>query len=119
MIQTPERVITWLDLLKGVLNQHTTHGKAIVDETIAGLMDLVRLADEYQDISEEEVTLNPIMHRLFIAWMDRYYPAFVEGIPGMEYNERMIREALVQFGKRRPLVPSPCWFTTLVQCYGG
>lgn len=107
MIQTPERVIMWLDTLRGILNQRTSHDKAIVNETVAGLMDLVKLADEYTDIAEEEVTLNPIMHRLFSGWMDRFYPAFVEGVPGMEYNERMFREALVQFGKKCPLVLSP------------
>lgn len=104
MIQTPERVIMWLDNLRGVLTQRTSNDRAIVNETVRGLMELVTMADEYQDVREEEVTLNPVMHRLFVAWMDRFYPTFVEGVPDTECNERMFRDALVQFGKRRPLV---------------
>lgn len=104
MIQTPERVLMWLDQLKGILTQRTSHEKGIVDETVAGLMDLVALADEYQDIAEGDTTINPIIHELFSKWMDRFYPGLVDGIQSMEFNERMFRDALTSFGKRRPQV---------------
>lgn len=104
MIQTNERVLVWLDSLKGVLSTRPTHDKGIVEETVAALMDLVALADEYQDISEGDLTLNPIMHQIFIIWMSRFYPGYVSGITGMEHNERIFRQALVHFGKRRPQV---------------
>lgn len=104
MIQTPERIVFWLDTMQGTLAQQQAHDKGIVGETVAALMDLVTLADEYQDASETDDTSNPIIQRLFTTWMDEFYPFFVEGVPGMEYNERMFREALVSFGKRRPLV---------------
>lgn len=104
MIQTNERVLTWLESLKGVLSTRPTHDKGIVEETIAALMDLVTLADEYQDVSEGDQTLNPIMHHIFYIWMSRFYPGYVSGLAGMEHNERMFRQALVQFGKRRPQV---------------
>ncbi|KAF4121710.1 Hamartin protein [Geosmithia morbida] len=104
MIRTPERIVMWLDCLKGYLSQHADTG--IITETIAAMMDLVALADEYQDAhpdGQDGVISNPIVDRLFQTWMERLYPAFVEGLPGMEYNERMFREALVDFGKRKPL----------------
>lgn len=71
---------------------------------MAGLMDLVTLADEYQDIAEGDPSLNPIIHELFSKWMDKFYPGLVDGIQSMEFNERMFREALTSFGKRRPQV---------------
>ena len=117
MIQSPERVIMWLDYLRGVLNQRTSNDRAIVNETVRGLMELVTMADEYQDVCEGEVTLNPVMHRLFVGWMDRFYPAFVEGVPDAECNERMFRDALVQFGKRRPLVQSPLNMICLTRAF--
>lgn len=104
MIRTPQRVLMWLDQLKGVLTQRTSHEKGIVNETVAGLTDLVDLADEYQDIAEGDMTVNPIVHELFSTWMDRFYPGLVDGIQSMEFNERMFRDALTSFGKRRPEV---------------
>ncbi|KAI6781387.1 Tuberous sclerosis 1 protein-like protein [Emericellopsis cladophorae] len=103
MIQTPERLLLWMDTLQGILTQRVTHDRNVVDETVAGLMDLVALADDYQEDVGEGTSINPIVHTLFSSWMERFYPGVVEGIPNMEYNERMFREALIAFGKRRPL----------------
>lgn len=107
MIKTPERIIMWLDCLKGYLTSQTEHNKGVVNETLAAVMDLVALADEYQEVSGDDEPTNPIIHRLFSTWMERVYPAFVDGVPGVEYNERMFREALVHFGQKRPLVSLP------------
>lgn len=102
MLQTP-RILQWFDVLKGTLDK-TNHEKATVDETVAALMALVTHADEYQEDSETNAVSNPIIDRLFSTWMDRFYPSSCEGKLSGEYNERMIREALTHFGKRRPKV---------------
>ncbi|KAI9901566.1 hypothetical protein N3K66_003383 [Trichothecium roseum] len=101
MIHTPERVIFWMDSFKGMLTRQV-YDKGVVDETTALLTDLVGLANEYSDQSEAEEEMNPIIQRIFVAWMERFYPATVEGLPGMEYNERMFRDGLIQFAKKRP-----------------
>ena len=103
MIQTSERLVLWLDSLDGILSR-TSHDKGIVDQTVAGLMDIVAIADEYQEDTDGEVKLNPIMENIFGKWMNKFYPGLVAGVQGMEYNERMFRDCLVQFGKKRPLV---------------
>ena len=102
MIYTPERVLMWLDQMKGMLTERTSHEKGIVDETVAALMDLVALADEHQDTADADATINPIVHELFSKWMEKFFPGLVDGIQSMEFNERMFREALTSFGKRRP-----------------
>lgn len=80
--------------------------KNFVNETMAGLMDTVTLADEYQDTSDTDGAPNPIIDRLLAEWMDKYYPAYSEGNTALEYNERMLRDALCNFGKKRPQVCS-------------
>lgn len=102
VLQT-ERILPWFDVMKGLLDT-TTNEKGTVAETVAGLMALVTYADEYQNTSESSAVSNPIVDRLFAVWMERFYPAVSEGKIAVEYNERMIREALLQFGKRRPKV---------------
>lgn len=104
MILTPARIMMWIDALKGVISERTTHEKGAVEEIVSVLMELVDIADEFQELSDGDPPLNPIMHHLLTVWMDRLYPAWVTGIPNMEYNERMFRDALTAFGKRRPQV---------------
>lgn len=110
MIQTHERILVWVESLKGILSERPSHKKGEIEEISAALTDLVNLADEYEDVGEGELPLNPVMHRLFSIWMERFYPTSISGVVGMEYNERLFREALIQFGKRRPQVWLPYRF---------
>lgn len=123
MIQTPERIVMWINSLDGILSLRTAHDKSIVDQIVAALMDVVAIADEYQEEDVEgEAKLNPIMHNIFEKWMEKFYPGLVAGIQGMEHNERMFREGLVQFGKKRPLVSllsPPSSIPSLLQAGGG
>lgn len=102
ILQTAERVTFWVDILKETLSERSPHEKGIVDETIGSLMDIVSFAVDFQDNSEGDEPLNAIMHHMFTIWMDCFYPAFVKGVAGMEFNERIFRQAIIQFGKMRP-----------------
>ena len=106
VLQTPERIQQWFDACRGMLTRSTQDKGIILNETVAGFMDLFTLADAYQDIADGQSVSNPIIDRLFDIWMDRLYPGSTAGISNLEHAERMIREALGQFGKKRPKVAS-------------
>lgn len=103
VLQKPHRILQWFDVCRGMW-ESSTLSKGVVDETMAGLMDLITLAVEYQDASEPQVSKNPFIDRLFFQWVDRAYPTSVVSGPSWEYAERLIRDALNQFGKKRPKV---------------
>ncbi|KAG8407026.1 hypothetical protein J3458_020524 [Metarhizium acridum] len=101
VLQTPERILPWFDACKGILDRPDLD-KYVVDETVASLMDLITLIDEFQISFAANSAANRIIDRLFQVWMDRFYPALLDGNTSSEYNERLIRHALCNFGKKRP-----------------
>lgn len=101
VLQTPERILPWFDACKGILDR-VDLDKYVVDETVASLMDLITLIDEFQVAFVGDSAANRIIDRLFQVWMNRFYPALLEGNTSSEYNERLIRHALCNFGKKRP-----------------
>ena len=80
VLKTPERVLPWFDACKGLLDR-TGLDKLVVDETVSALMDLVTAMDEFHVTSGGDSATNPIIDRLLSIWMNRFYPALVEGIP--------------------------------------
>lgn len=95
----------WFDACQGFI-ETAPHDKGMITETVAGLMDVVLLAENYQEASDGEIARNDIIHRLFSLWMERFYPASLAGYTNAQHNEKLVREALIQFGKRRPKVRS-------------
>ncbi|KAK5998276.1 Tuberous sclerosis 1homolog-like-like protein [Cladobotryum mycophilum] len=112
VLQTPERILAWFDACRGLLDK-TDHEKNIVNETIAALMDVVTLADEYHEIADDDSASNPFIDRLFTTWLDKFYPAYSEGNATAEHNERMLRDALGHFGRKRPKE----FFASLNSCF--
>ncbi|KEY70943.1 hypothetical protein S7711_00782 [Stachybotrys chartarum IBT 7711] len=102
VLQTPERIIYWFECFQGTLDHPSAQKKLLLDEVIAGLLDLAKHSDEYQDILDNRNVVSPFIDRLLRIWIDRVYPTHSEGVLNIEYTERMSREALVQFGKKRP-----------------
>ncbi|TWU73233.1 hypothetical protein ED733_000328 [Metarhizium rileyi] len=101
VLQTPDRILPWFDACRGILDRADLD-KYAVDETVASLMDLITLIDEFQITFAADSTANRIMDRLFQVWMNRFYPALLGGDIYSEYNERLIRHALCNFGRKRP-----------------
>lgn len=104
VLQTPERIIYWFECFQGTLDHPSAQKKLLLDEVIAGLLDLAKHSDECQDIFDNRNVVSPFIDRLLRIWIDRVYPTHSEGVLNIEYTERMSREALVQFGKKRPKV---------------
>ncbi|KHN97950.1 hamartin [Metarhizium album ARSEF 1941] len=101
VLQTPERILPWFDACRGILDRSDLD-KCVVDETVASFMDLITVIDEFQVSFAANSAASRIIDRLFQVWMRRFYPALLEGDTSSEYNERLIRHALCNFGKKRP-----------------
>ncbi|QPH12209.1 hypothetical protein C2857_004313 [Epichloe festucae Fl1] len=101
VLQTPERILPWFDACKGFLDREGLSNH-VVDETVAAFMDLITLIDEFQVPFADDSAAKRVIHRLFELWMNRFYPALLDGNSTSEYNERLVRLSLCNFGKKRP-----------------
>ncbi|KAH7327979.1 Hamartin protein-domain-containing protein [Stachybotrys elegans] len=96
VLQTPERILPWFEPLRGILDHPGNHKKTLIDEAI----ELAKCCDEYF-VDDDGATISPYIDKLFKMWMERVYPQHIDGTASMEYSERMIREGLIQCGKKR------------------
>ena len=116
VIQTVDRIMIWFDRCKGIMDT-IAHNKGALEEVLAAFMDLITVAEEYHVESDNGSTPNPFIDKLFFVWMSKFHPAYSAGVSGMENNERIVREALNQFGKKRPQVSQLSWtILTLESC---
>lgn len=100
-LQSAEKILFWFDACLQILD-NTPLDKDVVKETVQAMMNTVKVAEFIQESYEGE--LNPIIDRFFSIWLDRFYTAVAEGNKAIENNEKLLRDALVHFGKRRPKV---------------
>lgn len=101
VLKTPERILVWLEACKGILDK-TDFNKNIVTEAMDTLNEIVAIADEYHDGAGNDFASNPLIERLFEVWMEDFQPAQFEGFQPAEHTQKMIGDALGQFGKKRP-----------------
>ncbi|CAM1511220.1 Fc.00g087330.m01.CDS01 [Cosmosporella sp. VM-42] len=101
VLRTPDRIFALWDTCTNLLDK-TNPEKDVVDESSAGMMDIIKLAEEYTDSDEGDLSSDPLIDRLVTTWMDNLYPATSEGDMSTDYSERLTRDALVTFGKRHP-----------------
>ncbi|KAM0449016.1 hypothetical protein ACHAO4_007972 [Trichoderma viride] len=101
VLQTPERILVWLEACKGMLDK-TDFSKHIVDEAMDTLNEIVAVADEYHDGAGNDFASNPLIERLFEVWMEDFQPAHFDGFLPSQHTQKMIGDALGQFGKKRP-----------------
>ncbi|KAG5663109.1 hypothetical protein KAF25_001045 [Fusarium avenaceum] len=100
-LRTPERIFVWWDSCSTLLSKSSPE-KGVVEESLANIMEIISIAEENHDGSEADLASNPLIDRLFTGWMEKLYPSVTEGVTNLEPNERITREALVQFGKKHP-----------------
>ncbi|KAF5674494.1 tuberous sclerosis 1 like [Fusarium heterosporum] len=100
-LRTPERIFAWWDSCSTLLAKSSPE-KSVVEESLANIMEIISIAEENHDSSDTDLASNPLIDRLFTGWMERLYPSVAEALTNLEPNERITREALVQFGKRHP-----------------
>ncbi|PHH89008.1 hypothetical protein CDD83_6770 [Cordyceps sp. RAO-2017] len=111
-LPTPERILPWFDSCKGLLDR-TGLDRLVVDEAVGALVDLVSLTEEHYASCGGDSATNPVIDRLLSIWMTRFYPSLAEGNKAHEYSERIVRQALKRFGKKRPKE----FFTSMDGCF--
>ncbi|KAK7432643.1 hypothetical protein QQZ08_000852 [Neonectria magnoliae] len=100
-LRTPDRIFAWWDSC-AALSAKASPEKGVVAESLASIMDILSLAEETSESSEENLFSNPLIDRLLTGWMDKLYPAASRGVASADYNEKLTRESLIQFGTRHP-----------------
>ncbi|KAH8735569.1 Hamartin protein-domain-containing protein [Ilyonectria robusta] len=111
-LRTPDRIFALWDAC-AVLSAKASPEKDVVNESLASIMDILSLAEEATEAPEQNIFSNPLVDRLLTGWIDKLYPAASEGVASADYNEKITREALIQFGTRHP----KDMFTTLNQFF--
>ncbi|KAI5463117.1 Hamartin protein-domain-containing protein [Mariannaea sp. PMI_226] len=106
VLRTPQRILAWWDSC-AVLSAVATPEKEVVAESQASIMDIISMAEEESESSEDNIFSHPLIDRLLSGWMDNLYPATIEGVNTADYNEKLTREALVQFGTKHPKYRKP------------
>ncbi|KAJ4270374.1 hypothetical protein NW762_002054 [Fusarium torreyae] len=100
-LRTPERIFAWWDACAALLSKSSPEKNA-VEESLATIMEIISVAEENHDGADTDLASNPLIDRLFTGWMEKLYPAAIEALTSLEPNEKITREALVQFGKKHP-----------------
>jgi hypothetical protein len=104
-LRSQARVLEWLELLIEPVLGHLGLEKGLASEAVANVMDILT-ADNYDD--EEEAGSNPkpspIATRLLDRWMHLFHITQPEGNSTELFKEKLMREALLAFGKKRPKV---------------
>ena len=102
-LRTPERIFAWWDACAALLSKSSPE-KGVVEESLATIMEIISVAEENHDGADTDLASSPLIDRLFTGWMEKLYPAATEALTSLEPNEKITREALVQFGKKHPKV---------------
>ncbi|KAF7538009.1 hypothetical protein G7Z17_g12727 [Cylindrodendrum hubeiense] len=100
-LRTPDRIFALWDSC-AALSAKASPEKGVVTESLASIMDILSLAEENAESSEQNIFSDPLVDRLLSGWIDKLYPAASEGIASADYNEKITREALIRFGTRHP-----------------
>lgn len=101
ILRTPARIFAWWDSCSALLAKSSPE-KGVVEASLANIMEIISIAEEDHDGSDSDLSSNPLIERLFTGWMEKLYPSVTEALSSLEANERITREALVQFGKKHP-----------------
>ncbi|KPM42409.1 hypothetical protein AK830_g4124 [Neonectria ditissima] len=96
ILHTPDRIFAWWDSC-AALSAKASPEKGVVTESLASIMDILSLVEQNSESSEENLFSNPLIDRLLTGWMDKLYPSASRGDASADYNEKLTREALVQF----------------------
>ncbi|KAG5926382.1 hypothetical protein E4U42_003359 [Claviceps africana] len=101
LLRTPENILPWFDACNAILNDQDPDS-CVIDETVAVLMELTTLMEEWHVPLAGDSASKPVVRRVFELWIERFYPALLDGSPTSEYNERLVRLSLSNLGRKRP-----------------
>lgn len=102
-LRSQARVQTWLDIGRAFLDD-VVKDKTLLCNSATWIQGLLAFgeADGDENSTEALVGVNPLLEKLAHTWITDYHLGFVEGV--QTYNEKVIRETVLQYGKKKPRV---------------
>ncbi|VBB83908.1 Putative Tuberous sclerosis 1 protein [Podospora comata] len=101
VLRTPSRIFKWWDKLLDPVLEHVASERGLAREVLEHTLDLLS-TDEHDDPEAwSSGQMLPLVSRLLARWLEIVQSDSSFG-PAAELKERMIKDALVAFGKRDP-----------------
>ncbi|EOO03865.1 putative tuberous sclerosis 1 protein [Phaeoacremonium minimum UCRPA7] len=101
-VKTSERFIQWWDKLVEPVLDHLGHEKGLASEAIASTIDILTADDANQDNVTPDSGSLQLANRLLGKWMHLYQITQPEGKSAQGFKEKLLRETVLQFAKKRP-----------------
>lgn len=95
-IKPPGRIFEWWDRLLDPVLEHVDQEKGLAREVLNNTLDLLSI-----DGSEGSTGLTPFTDRLLKRWMEAQANR-CQAVTSADFKERMIKKALMVFGKKDP-----------------
>ncbi|KAK4199636.1 putative tuberous sclerosis 1 protein [Triangularia verruculosa] len=101
VLRTPNRIFKWWDKLLDPVLEYVASERGLAREVLEHTLDLLS-TDEHDDPDAwNSGQMLPLVSRLLARWLEIVQSEENSG-PAVELKERMIKDALVAFGKRDP-----------------
>ncbi|KAK4227834.1 tuberous sclerosis 1 protein [Podospora fimiseda] len=102
VLRSPARVFGWWDRLLDPLLEHVAREKGLAREVLEHTLDVLIVEDSSRPSTEwSEAGLAPLVRRMVGRWMEVCETPDA-ALPLNDLKERMIKQALMAFGKRDP-----------------
>ena len=101
-IRSPPRIFQWWDLLQDGYGEALSTEKGLMSESFSGLLNLLSQDNTYSKEETSVPAVNLFVERLISMWMDHWQGPSLRG--PADHVEKVVREALVLYGKRKPKV---------------
>lgn len=103
-IRSPSRIFQWWDLLQDGYGDALLTEKGLMTESFSGLLNILSQDDLYPEEGGSVPAVNLFVDRLMSMWMDSWQGPWLRG--PADHVEKVVREALLLYGKRKPKVRS-------------
>lgn len=101
ILKSPVRIFKWWDRLLGPLLEHATREKGLAREVLEHTLDVLSVEDAGESTEWSEGGLSGLVGRMMARWME-VCETPEAAHPTNDLKERMIKQALMAYGKRDP-----------------
>ncbi|KAK1782508.1 Hamartin protein-domain-containing protein [Copromyces sp. CBS 386.78] len=100
-MKTPARIFEWWDRLLDPVLEYVGQEKGLAREVSTNTLDLLAIDKFDESSNSSEASLAPFTERLLSRWMDAR-ASQINCVPMADFKDRMVKKALMVFGKKDP-----------------
>ncbi|KAK3400166.1 Hamartin protein-domain-containing protein [Sordaria brevicollis] len=100
-MKTPARIFEWWDRLLDPVLEYVGQEKGLAREVATNTLDLLMIDRFDESSNSSEASLSPFTERLLSRWMDAR-ASQMNSFPVADFKDRMVKKALMAFGKKDP-----------------